>query len=311
MLGGFLWMAIPLVRLSSLSLLTSIVGLGAITGLSFGLLELWFEHVDDLGAVGRVGSLVIGAGFVARFVAFVLDGIYAETGMAALFVVGVPTVVGGLLIAIGSGLLGFAFHRHGTVPNWTVLLLSLGVPIDFLLTTIGGRMLPTTISLYGIAWIATGRKLHGARPSVVLDKPSDTSQNGIGSWDEATSLNVAFGGFSGFLLAAIGIAGILDQFEMIQIGAIPIVGKTLLMSSIHLTIGGIGIVTAWIGNRILRRYLFGAGISLLGIAVGWAVPPVRGALGLTLVGLVLPLSLGLLLLAAYIGTRRPPLEGDR
>lgn len=302
--GGLLWVVVPAVSATGLPRLSALLGIGAVLGVSFGLLELWFSHADRLTAAGRVGCVLLGLGLGLLFVAAVASGMYPEGNIAATFVIGLPVIAGGLVAAVGSVFLAVSLHTQRTISSWTAILLGCGLPVDLLLNTIGAQFLPIGVSIYGIAWISLGYRLSDSRMQPISDSKRTPDDRG-GSLIRGLSPDVVVGGTVGIVFTIVGIAGLV-------LGAkgLPFTGRTILLSGIHLSIGVLGVGAASVGPRALRLYNLGAGLLLLGITVGWAIPSIRATLGLSLTGQLLHLPLGLLLLATHVARTHGPSPTD-
>jgi hypothetical protein len=292
--GGLLWIVVPAISATGLHRLSALVGIGAVLGIAFGLVELWFSHDDVLTSAGRIGSVLLGVGLGVLFIAAVASGIYTEGNIAATFVIGVPVIAGVFTAAAGSIFLAVSLHTQSTLSLWTLLVLGFGLPIDLLLNTIGARFLPVTFSVYGAAWLALGYHLYTPQ-SLKLGSESQRTGSEVLSY---CSPQCIISGIAGIVFTIVGLAGFVTGFE-----GVLFLGQTVLLGGIHLGIGLFGIGAAIAGSRTRHLYSLGAGFLLLGITIGWVLPPVRAALGLTLVGQVLHLPLGLSLLGTYVASR--------
>jgi hypothetical protein len=292
MLGGLLWVCVPAISSAGFERLTAVVAIGAILGVSFGLLELWFRYGPAHTPVSRIGSVLAGLGLAVLLVAAVASGIYAVGNIATTFVLGLLLVTGVLLAAVGSLLLAWFLHDRESITAAGPILLACGLPVDVLLNTLGARLLPVGVSIYGIAWALVGHQLWngaGSRPSVSPDRTTGEDAGALAGGPNVVRIISAS---VGLVFAIVGIAGVVTDAS-----GVPFVGRTLSLSAIHLGIGVAGIGAAIGGQRPVRRFNLGAGVLLVLVAAGWAVPPVRAALGLTLVGQVLHLPVGVILLA--------------
>lgn len=291
-LGGLLWVCVPAISSTGFERLTAVVAIGAILGVSFGLLELWFRYEPAHTPVSRIGSVLAGLGLAVLLLAAVASGIYAVGNIATTFVLGFLIVTGVLLAAVGSLLLAWFLHDRESITAAGPVLLACGLPVDVLLNTLGARLLPIGVSIYGIAWVLVGHHLWkraGSRPTVGPDR---STGNDAGALVRGPNVVRIIGASVGLVFAIVGITGIFTDTS-----GVPFVGRTLSLSAIHLGIGVAGIGAAIVGQRPVRRYNLGAGVLLLLVTAGWAIAPVRAALGLTLVGQVLHLPLGVILLA--------------
>lgn len=295
--GGLVWIGVPAVSALGPQELAAVVAIGAILGLGFGLVELRFSHDGVLTSAGRIGCTLLGLGLGVLFVAAVAFGVSPERNIASTFVIGLPVIAGLLIATVGSGFLAASLHARSTLPLWVSVLLGCGLPVDLLLNTVGAQVLPVGFSIYGFAWVTLGYHLYdGDALRPVRDSQREMNDRS-GTLFGDLSPDIIVGGMVGIVFTIVGIGGIVTGFE-----GLPFVGRTVLLSGLHLAIGIVGLGATFVGRRALRRYNPVAGLLLLGITIGWMFSPIREALELTLTGQVLHLPFGLLLLVTHVVT---------
>jgi hypothetical protein len=90
-----------------------------------------------------------------------------QGGLVFLALVGLPAVIGVVLVAVGSAGIARDWWRTETAPRWLAVLFGVALPLDPLVNGLLAGVVSVGISLYGIAWVALGGVLL-ARPTTFL-----------------------------------------------------------------------------------------------------------------------------------------------
>lgn len=154
MIGGILWAVIPLlddlypIYLKTLAVVPVLLIL-AVYG-------IWTQYSEDLTRVD-VAPLVVGFGVLT--VVALWNATISAGNLAATFAVGVPAILGLLLVGIGSLLLAYRLRHAGCISRRTAILFALALPLDPLFNALVTPLIGTGLSLYGFAWFVVGVRL--------------------------------------------------------------------------------------------------------------------------------------------------------
>lgn len=160
--GGLLWAVGPLVD----GLLTAVELLFWVPPLLLLAAARRGHERDDASLYAhRVLRFGLGALCVAGLVNALAS--LVQGGLVFLALIGLPAVVGVVLVAVGSAGIARDWWRTETAPRWLAVLFGVALPLDPLVNGLLAGVVPVGISLYGIAWVALGGVLL-ARPTALL-----------------------------------------------------------------------------------------------------------------------------------------------
>lgn len=160
--GGLLWALGPLVDglLSAVELLLWVPPL---------LLLVATRRVHERDGARLYAHRGLRLGFGALCVAGLVNAVAVLTqgGLVFLALVGLPAVVGVVLVAVGSAGIARDWWRAEPVPRWLAVLFGVALPLDPLVNGLLASIVSFGISVYGLAWVLVGGVLLG-RPTALL-----------------------------------------------------------------------------------------------------------------------------------------------
>jgi hypothetical protein len=221
--------------------------------LALGLIEVRARYGARLARLGAIGVRLAALGLAGAFVALLTNAVYPDT-LLKLLVVGLPVVVGGVSLAIGTACLAADLWRARLLSTPVAAAWALALPASLGVNALVAPRFDAGIGLSGLAWALVGGHLWrtaGTTP------PAAAERRRLPTADPA----VAAALLGGLSLALFGLAGFVP---LGPVTAVAFVGLTPAFDALHLVAGGVGVgVAATRRPRPARLYDRAAGAGLL------------------------------------------------